>query len=217
MTLFESAKHYVDEVPDAMPNYIITRQIAKEGEASGFVFPEEEDPTRFPEAAILGDGSVTESSLQRHSYGAAIGLVYPLEVRGHILRIKPSIAWYRYGLNIEGRVLEALKPDPPTVPPFGENIRLITMGAQENKIYDQIGPGLQFELDLGRQWQLRPTIYLDLYAYRLLTNRTTVLRDSVTIEDLLGGPDTYSARWLFQTNEWLFRGGAGVRVRWIGK
>jgi hypothetical protein len=206
-------------VGEYLPTFSATRQIAKEGEGNGLILPDigDGDPTRFPEEAIKGEGSVTESTVQTNSFAAAIGLLYPVEVRGRILRIKPSVGWYRYGLDVSGRAFEAQKDDPALPPPFGPNIRFIELVARESKIFDSIGPGLQFELDLTRRGWVRPTIYLDLYAYRLLTDPEVNLSDTTTISDALGGPDTYSANWYFRADDWLFRGGAGVRVRWVGR
>ncbi|MBW2229946.1 MAG: hypothetical protein JRH17_06135 [Deltaproteobacteria bacterium] len=202
---------------EVLPTFAAQRLIALEGDPKGFEVLLDPATRAFDAEAILGQGSSTAATVNTGVYAAAIGVAFPFEFRERNLRIKPSIGWLQFSVDVEGRVLNAFKPqqDAPA------DIRFVTLTDRTTLTYNSIGPGIELELDtdpilLG----FRPTLFMDLHAYRIVGDRSVVLTDSVTISDSLDsslGAETYAARWEYSATPWIFRTGIGIRFAWVGR
>ena len=207
---------------EILPTFASTRDIAKEGDPTGFKFPAvflnpdgSFDPTRLPASAITGVGSRTSSEVQTLVWGANVGVAFPFQVGERQLRIKPSFGWLRYTVDIDGLVLAALKNDVGLN--FGTTIREVTLSGSDSLTLDGIGPGLEVELDAVRWGPLGASVYLDGHAYKVLGNRSVSFTDSQFFP-AAGGlpPETYAAQWSFEAKPWMFRAGLGLRFHWLG-
>ena len=112
-------------------------------------------------------------------------------------------------MELEGVVLRAIKPE--LLDPF---FREVELRSQATVPYNAIGPGVEIEMDVTPRGPFRPALYLNLYGYRVLGDRSVALTDTVEITDQLGGPDSYRADWTFRVAPWIIRAGLGVRLRW---
>jgi hypothetical protein len=218
---------------EIVANFATSRNIASEGDPSGVTFPELKTALdQFPAKAFLGAGSRTTSQLQTLSWGADLGLVFPVRFQGRELRIKPSAGWVRFGMDIDGLVLAAVKDDllpgtPVEIVPgffipcsltlcYGSNAREVTLAAEDSLMLNAIGPGLELELDAGRFGSIGASLYLGAHVYRVLGDRSVNLSaDSVAVPDGMS-PDIYVADWKFKMDPWLYRASVGIRFHWLG-
>jgi hypothetical protein len=72
----------------------------------------------YAENTILGQGAQTTAEIDTLVFGAAVGVAIPFRLRGHTLRVKPSLGWIRYKIEVEGRMVKA--QCPPYIPPRAE-------------------------------------------------------------------------------------------------
>lgn len=216
---------------ELLPSFGASLDIAREGDPKGFDPPDgnlapPECPFGFgcfDQEAVAGVGSRTTAQVDTLSYAAHAGVSFPLELYGRQLHVKPSIGWYRYSVKVDGRVLSALKPSS-VVP----DVRYITLEDKDDITLDGIGPGLELELDVGRFGPLAPSLYIEGHAYRIFTDRKVKLSASSGLLSCPPPPDStgfcgsllppaeYQAKWSFKADPWIYRGGVGMRFRWIG-
>jgi hypothetical protein len=202
-----------------IPSFAPVSQVAGEGVASIFILPErlENDPQFFLQEQISGPGSRLTAQTMTVVIAAALGVAFPFEVRDRYVRVKPTVGWIRYGVVTEGLVNDVYKDDIPGSDPAigGANIRFVTLHDRGSDFFNGIGPGLEIEVELGRFGSIRPAIYMDGHAYRLLGNQTITLHDGAYFNDALGEA-IYRATWRFRVDDWMFRAGLAVRIRWVG-
>ncbi len=202
---------------EILPTFAATRDVAKIGNPSGFEVRLEIDPNPpspvipgktldyalagYPENTILGVGSATSAEIDSLVFGAGVGVAFPFEVRGRPLRLKPSIGWIRYKIDVEGRALKAECPpyqfgtvtttaciayDPggPFLPPPAVDgfTREIVLGAQGSQSFNGIGGGLDIEMDVFRVGQLGVSLFLGGRFYWTLGDRTIELGKSVPFD-----------------------------------
>ncbi len=219
---------------EILPTFAASRDIAKEGDPSALKLPfidqdgdGQTDPEEFPESAIGGVGSRTTAEIKTLVWGASAGIAFPFEVRGRHLRVKPSVGWIRYKIDIDGQVVSTAKEVPPTpnpspdpmnpVPPFDPDIREINLSGSDSLTLDGIGPGLEVEMDAFRWGEFGVSLYLDSHAYRVLGKRSVGFSTAQSYPQLgVLPPATYSANWSFEADPWMYRAGVGVRFHWVG-
>ena len=99
----------------------------------------------------------------------------------------------------------------------------------ETKTYYGIGPGLEVEMDAARAGPLLLAVYLSGQAYRLLGDLDIDFDATTTLTDPALNPNpgptspcgptagqcTVSAKWTFHPHAWTYRGGVGLRFRWL--
>jgi hypothetical protein len=169
-----------------------TRDIAKEGDPSSVRLPDTRTELQATPALTLnGVGSSTTSEIQTLSWGAGVGVAFPFGFRGRRLWLKPSAAWTRYEIDVEGVVVAGLKDDPvpgtyprselgppdPLIQPttdwpfWGSQVREVNLSGSGSKTYDGIGPGLELEMIAGRFGQIGVSLFVNANAYRILGDR----------------------------------------------
>jgi hypothetical protein len=207
-----------------------TLGIALEGDPSNVRLPETIARLQDTSAFLLqGVGSKTSSEIQTLGWGAGVGVAFPFRFRGRRLWVKPSAAWTRYTIDVEGLVVAGLKDDPlpgtfcaigqtcaeprdPLAggpvsdwPSWGSQVREIRLSGSSSKTGD------------------RKIAFSD-------RNDTLPALDPVIVPADPGPPptsaipgnpnglpaDAYSASWSFEVDPWLFRAGVGVRFHWLG-
>ena len=121
--------------------------------------------------------------------------------------------------------------------------RLVNLQDSSREHFNAIGPGLEVEMQVHQVGPIDTTLYIDAHGYRVLGDRKVDLSDSTTLNCSNGtdfrlksqsdaaaanllcrvvfggqtGEDSYSARWSFKVDPWLYRIGLGLRFRWVGE
>ena len=180
----------------------------------------------FGEDAANGQGSLVETTYDTLSFGANLGIAFPVSVGERRLRIKPSVGWLSYEVEVEGQVVDAECNPPsrctdvdgggPTDGP-GQLRETILMGSDTQRFH-AIGPGLDVEMDTGRFGPLGTSIFLGGRVYRTLGDRSIVFESSQTYgnDGLPLANQAVAARWEAEMNPWMYRVGVGLRVQWLG-
>ena len=90
-------------------------------------------------------------------------------------------------------------------------------------------------MEAARWGSVGISLYIDGHAYRVLGDRKVTVSNSVVYDQAVGGylvplsvqnyggttrppipADTYSVRWSFEVDPWMYRAGAGLRFSWLG-
>jgi hypothetical protein len=202
----------------------IDRKIAREGDPSTVSAPlPEGSATPYQEGGALGQGSETIATMGDYLYGAHAGVAVPFELWGRALRIRTSVGWLRYEVNLEGIVTDAecTQVNPTTTqcnPNFGVGgfQRAVTLTGSTSEEFDGIGPGLDLEMDTGRFGPVGSSILIGVQFYRILGNREVDFSSpAVTVSDSLG-TDQNQAHFGYEADEWMYRLGVGIRFSWLG-
>lgn len=205
----------------------IDRRIAREGDPStvSSPLPQENSPTGYPEETALGQGSETIATFGDYIYGAHAGVAIPFELWGRALRIRTSVGWLRYEVDLEGIVTDAectpigtttTECNPLNLQRPGGFQRAVTLTASTNQEFDGIGPGLDVEMDTGRFGPVGSSILIGVQFYRILGDRKVDFSSpAVTVSDSLG-TDQNQAHFGYEAHEWIYRLGVGIRFSWLG-
>lgn len=176
----------------------------------------------FSEDRALGQGTDTVAEFESQLYGAHVGVAFPFELFGRQMRVKPSFAWLRYDIHLEGLVVDAECLE------FFQNtrcnttsqgigfLRSIRLSAEDDKTLDGIGPGVDLEMDTGRFGPFGTSLFLGGRVYKLLGDRTVGFEAPVESFDDAVGVDEARAEFSFEVDEWMYRVGLGLRLHWVG-
>jgi hypothetical protein len=200
------------------------------GELRSPLSPEDSLITHYGENSVKGQGSETVAEMDNLIYGAYAGISFPFEFNGRPLRVKPSVAWVRYGVDVRGLVVDAqCRPFPP--PPFTPTTtrcndttfstgfqREIRLEDSASKTFNGVGPGIDIEMDTGQFGPIGSSLFMGARFYKILGNRKVELSDSGSFTDELSAPgtDEVAAQWSFEVDEWMYRVGVGMRFQWLG-
>lgn len=202
-----------------------------EPELAGPGAPPQED---IPEIALLGAGARTTAEIQGMAFGAGAGLAFAFEAFGREIRVKPSVGWLRYEIDVEGRVVSGRCIIQENVPP-GQNARsicdvdgrqppgttgftrVIDLRDQQSEWFDAVGPALEIEMDAKRLGPVGISLFLGGQYYRIISDREVSLSDSQTIgPDTLGAAVQYDADFSFEVDPVIWRANLGIRFHWLG-
>jgi len=225
------------------------RDVATEGSPSRVGYSRQILPggrARASTDALTGVGSRTSAEVQPWGFGGNLGLAFPVDVVGRRLWLKPLVGYYRYKVDIDYTLVAGFKErcggfdDVCEADDPRRNFREILFSGGDDLAFNSIGPGMEIELETGRFGPVGSTLFLGLYAYRVLGNRKSSSADTVLYlpgfpqstcdalggfcapPDGVGGPptngraDRYSADWEYEANPWIFRSGIGFRFHWVG-
>jgi hypothetical protein len=224
---------------EIVPTFASDRNLAGEknptcvkGPEPGDVCARDEDPLHprahaYGEDGANGQGSVVTTTYDTLSYGANVGVAFPVQAGERHLRIKPSFAWLSYEVEVSGKVVDAscnptsqctnTQPNPgdPIIP---GSLRETILTGSDTRRFNAIGPGLDVEMDTGRYGPLGTSIFLGGRAYRTLGDRKVeVTTTQIYPNDGLPlAGQAVSARWDAEFGAWMFRIGVGLRVQWLG-
>lgn len=185
----------------------------------------------LPEDALLGAGSVTQVEAQGLAFGAGAGMSFDFEAFGRQFWLKPSAGWIRYELEVRGHIergichvndagvrncdLDGMQPPDPS---FAGFTRVISIAGSDSQWFDGVGPGLELEMETGRVGPFGVSLFAGANAYYIFGDRSVAFTTSRTIgPDTLGDPVTYNGHFSFRVHPWLYRGGLGLRFRWLGE
>lgn len=199
----------------------VDRRVAREGDPSTISSPlPEGSPTGYDENAALGQGSETIARMGDYIYGAHAGVAIPFELMGRALRVRATVGWLRYEVDVDGIVTDAeCTPRITTTecnPDAGGFTRSVTLTGSTTEEFDGIGPGLDIEMDTGRFGPVGSSILLGVQAYRMIGDTDVEFSSPVvSVSDSLGN-DQNQAHFGFEADEWMYRLGVGIRFSWLG-
>lgn len=180
------------------------RRVAREGNPSGLIEP---DRDSFPNSVILGKGSLTTTDLKNVSYGAGIGIAFPVEVYDIRILIKPMARYMRWKYVFEGVVLDSKRPSN-----FGPT-QLIELYGNDSLDSDAIGPGLELNFEAIEMNSFKASVFINFSAFKILGDRkvafSTTAFDSQNVSQ-------YQANWTAEVDPWIYRAGVGFRLSWMG-
>jgi hypothetical protein len=240
---------------EVLPEFGPERQLAQDGQASrirgpdvGAVLAKEEDDTQFTDGApgtaagprppglafgeneANGQGMRTVAQLDQLTFGAQAGVAFSFEVRGRELRIKPSIGWIHYKVNVKGYLVDPTCGQGPRsstictdtynpnthekvfdAPDFRETI----LRGKDSGTFDGVGPGVDVELQTGRLGPFGTSIFVGLHGYYQPGDRSIAFKTRKGYNDAFGN-DVDTATWQTRVTPWIYRGAVGVRFQWLG-
>ncbi|MGH7337292.1 MAG: hypothetical protein ACREI7_06935, partial [Myxococcota bacterium] len=206
----------------------IDRNVAQRQRPTGLAEPENPNVTEsLDEGALLGAGSRTRSEVHGLAFGASAGVAFGFEAFGRQFRVKPSAGWLRTRIGVRGRVEHGICRaeggiqlcDVDGIQPAGAFAftRIVTLKAHDSIWLDGIGPGLDLEMDTGRFGPYSVSLFVGGGGYYLIGDRSLAFHAVGTAgPDAVGDPVDYHADFTFRANPWLYRGGVGVRLSWVG-
>jgi hypothetical protein len=189
------------------------RNLAGEGSPGAFGFPEgfefqlDRDSQDVEELAITGQGSRARMQVRPFVFSGGAGVAFTLDVLGRRVRIKPSFEYVHYEMELLGVVQRAIKLRDPSGSADLSGFRKISLSHKENESYDGIGPGLEIEMDAARLGPIAPSVFIMGRGYHLFGD----LETSFTETNQFGE----SATWTIEPDSWAWRGGVGIRLRWL--
>jgi len=211
---------------DANLAFSQVHSVGREGVPTGAEFPPVTD-TIFPiEAEVNGIGSVTNAEVKTLMVSGGLGVAFTLDAWERRLRIKPSFEYMREKIEVTGKLTRAFRQDTgraggagvPDIP--SAYLPSIQLESTDDLVVYGIGPGLELEMDAARAGPLMLSVFVGGQAYRMLGNRDLQLEDTQLIQVPDDNPNTpaeqdVDAQWNFHKHAWSYRGGLGVRFRWL--
>jgi hypothetical protein len=153
------------------------------------------------EGEFKGQGSRIDAEFQSPSWYAAVGVAFDIPVSDAVLlQVKPSAAWNVETIDLSGQLTTVVETDP-----IREKFKVWRGTASETRTDHSVGFGLELGLFLFRS--VRPvttSLYIDARFLWLLGDPTTTFSD----------PD--DATFTMEREEFMIRGGAGLRFSWLG-
>jgi hypothetical protein len=217
---------------DAAASFGFSRDIVKEGLPDQMV-PPKGFTGLMSEQTVLGQGSDTAAEVKTLQLSAGAGLAFTFDVGERRFRIKPSVEWLREAIELSGVVNRAVRnpsapctvnPQAPGCAPLGTNypegFRLITLSGSDEETYHAVGSGLELEADTLRAGPFMLTVFLAGQAYRFLGDLEVEFSDSQIppcnpVQNCTPPPQPETATWTFEKDRWAYRGGVGLRFRWL--
>jgi hypothetical protein len=202
---------------DAAVSFAPTRDVAKEGLPEEF----ELDPSAnvASERLIRGQGSTTTAELKPLLISAGAGVAFTIGTGERRLRIKPSVEYLREEIEVTGVVRRVVTthtdpaPDPEEFRNYPcterSGFRCIELSGGKKKVFHGVGPGLEIEWDAARAGPFVLAVYLAGQAYAFLGDLEVEFEDRNELGEW--------ARWSFEKSSWGYRGGVGLRFRWVPK
>jgi hypothetical protein len=205
----------------------IDRNVAQQERPTGIAEPENPNATEFlDETALLGVGSRTRTEIKGLAFGADAGVSFSFEAFGRQFHVKPRFAWVREQIGVRGRIEHGLcPPSPPNYCDLDNNkpsagiafTRVVTVKGHDSIWLNGIGPGLDFEMETGRFGPYTVALFVGGGGYYLLGDRSVSIDATQTIgPDQLGDAVDYRGHFTFRANPWIYRGGLGLRLSWVG-
>jgi hypothetical protein len=182
----------------------------------------------FEQADANGQGMKTVAQVDQLSWGAKIGAAFAFELRGRQLRLKPSLGWYHFRVNVKSFMnnptclpvtrctnVYELQTDGTFLLVDPGFLRESIVSGHDSGIFDGVGPGLDLEMDTARIGPIGAAIYAGIHAYYIPGDRDIFLGSAVGYNDALGN-DTELTIARVVVDPWVYRGAIGLRFLWLG-
>jgi hypothetical protein len=140
---------------------------------------------------------------------AGVGLAFELPIandRARLVRLKPSVEYRNETMELNVLLGEAQSIDGGEVCPC----RSATVEVGEKQSFHAVGPGLELEMEWDQSESTIMTLYGAFRAYHVVDGRSIEAQADASFDD--GSP--LSIRGRFERDDWSYRFGVGLRVRW---
>ena len=138
---------------------------------------------------------------------------------GLLFHIKPSVQYRAEKIDFTGQLttVEELAPDPPGLPdpddcgtglgdpPCVRNFKVHESNANFSTTDHSIGPGLEVAMSFRSVGPIRISLFAQVRALWLVSGATTRFTDPNGV-----------ASYRVERDDFVFRGGAGIRLSWVG-
>jgi hypothetical protein len=169
-------------------------------------------------ADFEGQGSWLDADLQNPTWYAGLGIAFSVPTStGLLFYIKPSVQYSMEDIDFEGKLKAvfdenpgAVDPDPcgtsqdPPVQCLHE-FTIRESHANFSTTDHSIGPGLEVAMAFLSSRPIRISLFAQVRALWLVSDKTNSVTDP-------NGVASYSV----ERNDFFFKGGAGIRLSWVG-
>jgi len=187
------------------------RSVAGTGAPGEFKPPEDNPNDDIPEEGVDGQGTRTKVQLKRWVWSGGGGIAFSFKLFDHRLRIKPSFEYTRYDIDLIGSVRRAVKRQQRTTAPNTtlkpEEWHLISLEFTDEQTREGFGPGLELEADTANIGPFLMSVFFYGRGYYYPGKRDY----SYTQINEFGE----TASWTINLEPWSWRGGVGLRFRWV--
>lgn len=162
----------------------------------------------IPEISVLGQGSRAKSQVRRVAVSAGAGLAFTLRLFERTLRLKPSFEYLRQEVELTGELSRAVKQQTPAQG-FGtlDDFRKLRLRASDVETQHGVGAGLEIEADTSRLGPFVLSVFAQARGYYFLGDLDYTLSDTNEFGE--------TVTWRYDFDPWAWRGGAGLRFRWL--
>jgi len=191
-----------------------TLTLAQEGAPGEFVEPPIDplDPTRpdlvqrITAEAVAGQGTRNRAEIQPLVISAGAGVAFSFDLRGRQVRLKPSLEYIREDIEGSGEMRNAAgirsSVGGVVVVPFEYTV----LSSSQKKTLHGLGGGLEIEMDATRAGAFLISIFAGGQVYSRLGDRSLEFSSS---------DGTHTASWSVEMDRTLYRGGVGLRFRYL--
>ncbi|MEZ4292081.1 MAG: hypothetical protein R3E53_16710 [Myxococcota bacterium] len=163
--------------------------------------------------AVLGQGVRASLRLDPATYSAGFGAAFEWECLERTMRLKPSVEYLYQRMEAAGLVSRAIIINSVGVNPDGlEDFRHILIEARRDKVFHGAGAGLEFEMDVTPIDSFVVSWFANVRAYNILGGRDFSIYQAN--KDPAPNANREFARFRVSVDEWMYRAGVGVRIRW---
>jgi len=180
------------------------RFLTKEGDPPGLVIP----PGAPSLTLVRGTGHATLTEVHPLVVSGGLGIAWEFEALERTFRVKPSIEYRRIQVDVTAQLSAAATLSGGADCPC----RSIVLIAREDDSYHALGPGIEFEMDIGRSGPLLLSLFAAGAAYHSLGNERTVVAAAGTFDDVTATPANVSST--VDRDSWGYRAGIGFRLWW---
>ena len=192
------------------------------------------DPTTetAEESNWLGTGARTSGQVKTFMYSGGLGVAFTLDALERRLRIKPSVEYMHQDIKVSGQYLKVFRVDSGLIPglnPGGPGGSITTfmpsvfldpiqLQPSTTQGFHGVGPGLELEMDAARAGPVILSLFMTGSAYRMLGDldvHTTGTQVIPATPPYTTTDQTVSAEFDYSIHAWAYRGGAGMRFRWL--
>jgi hypothetical protein len=236
---------------EILPTFASDRDLAVEGNPSCVRGPEPTAPCATKEPTDVngdpvrrqafdgnnanGQGTSTIATVDTLVFGANLGVAFPVEFMDRQLRIKPSIGWINYKVEVDGLVVNAACAARVQIPGLPNQFmggctdtidstgtthegflrQPERLAASDSQRFNGIGPGVDVEMDAGQLGPFGVSLFLGGRAYAVLGDRDISFSATQFYDDQLG-TDEATALYEVKVDPWMFRGHVGIRFHFLG-
>jgi hypothetical protein len=158
-----------------------------------------------------GQGDWLDADFQDSSFYAGLGIAFSIPTSsGRLFYIKPSVQYSAEKIDFTGKlktVFETTSPphgDPPNGP-YTRTFEIRESSADFSTTDHSIGPGLEVAMAFRPVGPIRISLFAQVRVLWVVSDRTNSFTDP-------NGFASYSV----ERNASVFKGGAGVRLSWVG-
>jgi len=196
---------------DAAAAFGFERKLAGSGSPDDFAPPSGNLTDDVQEESIVGQGTRTKIQLRPWVFSGGAGVAFSLDAFGHRVRIKPSFEYQQQEIDLIGSVRRAVKLVQESTPPNTvlkpTEFRLIALEFTEKETLHGFGPGLEIEADTAYVGPFLLSVYLMGRGYYLEGNLDFSFTETNEYDE--------TATWTAELDPWTWRGGVGLRFRWV--